>query len=166
MRRALVVILIPALLFASTAPTYAWSAPAAPEPAPVVEKTTAEKGTAEKVVVENVAVEKPGVEESTRNPTEGTPANSEPGEEAPTSVALPPVGLTPRVDSFEVVERCLRASLDRESASLRFAFCDVWRVPVHHHPARQDVLNLRSRRFPGAVRAVAPCIWSKAPPLL
>ncbi len=159
MRLAFIVILIPAVLFASVAPTYAWSAPVAEETGSDLVKDVL--GSSDPVVPPNSDGSKG---DSSTDPQ--PPVGERPGErDEPTTAAPPPVGLTPRTDSFEVFERCLRASLGREAALVRFAFSDAWRTPVRQNPPRQELLTRHSRRVSGALRMVAPCVQSNAPPL-
>lgn len=156
MRLALSVILIPALLFASVAPTYAWSAP-------MKDHARAE---------DPAGVPDPLVRTETENSEHPCPAERAPGGEdrdddrdGPMSVSPPPVGLTTRVDSLEVFERCLRASVGRDASQPRFAVCDTWRLGADAGLIGRDLSDTRFPRVGPSLRTVAPCIRSNAPPL-
>lgn len=166
MKRMFSVILIPALLFASVAPTYAWAAPGVS-----VTVDLDSGGSPFRAIDELPGPPDPRLPVDSgsdgRFPNQpGPPSGEKPDEGGePSTTASPPVGLAPRVDSLEVLEKCLRASTLGKTAPLPVAVHDSWRARAHHRPARQDLLARRAHFYSGRLRVVAPCVQSNAPPL-
>ncbi len=165
------VILIPALLFASVAPTYAWSAPAEAAADVLATDELPFGGPPIRTADELPGPSDPRLPADSDDPDGRLPVppvskaddESDEGGE-PSTTASPPVGLTPRVESLELLERCLRATTLSKTAPWPVPVGDSWRVHVHHKPARQDLLARRSHCFSGMLRTVAPCVQSNAPP--
>lgn len=84
--------------------------------------------------------------------------------EETTTTAPPPVGLTPRTDSVEALERSLRAPAESK-ASARTELSLSRRVRAHHKPARLDQLISRARFVSTSLRFVASRLRSHAPPV-
>ena len=149
MKPLMSLILILSVLVASMMPTYVHAEPVKTDAAP----TPAHPG---------VPVAPP-----TEVPNDNSGPNREDqsdDKQDSTTTAPPPVGLTPRTDSIEALARSLRTPSESK-ASVRLELSLSWRVRTHRKPARLDQLLSRARCVSTALRFVASCLRSHAPPV-
>jgi len=142
MKSFLSLILIPAVLFASVVPASVYAVP-------LVDSTKRDQSTLQ-------ARDKPGAPDAPDDDQSDQP-------DVPTTTAPPPICVTSRADSIEVLERSLRAAGENK-ASTRLELSLVLRVRTHRKLARLEQLIGRARNKSTALRSLASRVRSHAPP--
>lgn len=150
MKSLISLILIPTVLVASVVSAYVRAEPVKADPA----------------TPNSAPADVPTAPVSDDSDASAAPRGEEPSDERKesTTTAPPPIGLTPRTDSVEALERSLRAPAGSK-VSTRFEPVLSGRVRTHHKPPRLDQLISRTRCVATSLRFVASRLRSHAPPV-